>query len=124
MIYHFRCLICNEEFDVVQSMNTEHKAYHCGIEAQRVWGCYTEKDKRYYFATDMFDGKSVEIRSKGQYKKLLKQHGMADASVKECRQEADFRKRLNNEDNIIQRKELARDFCLRKKIKLNQNVKG
>ena len=78
MTYAFRCLICNEEFDVVQPMNIEHKAYHCGIEAQRVWGYYTEKDLRYTFSTDMFDGKPTEIRSKEHYKKLLKPISDAD----------------------------------------------
>jgi len=76
----------------------------------------TIKDLAYNFTTDVF-GNPIVIHSKRQYKKLLKQHGMADASIKECRQEADFRRRLNNEDNTRQRKEFAKDICLKREIK-------
>jgi len=112
MIYPFRCLICNKEFDIIQPMSAEHKAFHCGIEAQRVWSVNTDKDLAYNFTTEMFDGKPIEIHSKRQFKHLLKVHNMADASPKECFQEAKFRKKINEEDYSIQRKQTAENiYC-------------
>lgn len=71
---------------------------------------FTDKDKAYEFMTDMFTGKPIRVSSKRQFKKLLKQHNMADASIKECRQEADFRKRINTEGLTNKRKEFAREL--------------
>lgn len=110
MIYPFKCIICGAEFEVVQEMNAEHKAFHCGIEAHRIWGVNTDKDLAYNFTTDMFDGKPVQIFSKRQFKGLLKKYNLADASIKECRQEADFRKKLNNEDYLKQRRKTAENI--------------
>lgn len=77
----------------------------------------THKDLKYGFVTDM-TGKPVLINSQGQYKKLLKKNGMVDASPKECRQEADFRKRLNTEDNNRQRKKTATEMFLKNRKEL------
>lgn len=79
----------------------------------------THKDLAYSFTTDMFDRKPIEIRSREHFKKMLKRYGLADASIKECHQEADFRKRINNEDDTKRRKEFAKDICLRRHIKFN-----
>jgi len=68
---------------------------------------FTHKDLKYNFVTDMFDGKPIEIHSKRQYKSLLKKHNLADASLKECRQEAEFRKRINEESYAMRRKKTA-----------------
>jgi len=68
---------------------------------------FTEKDKRWEFTTDMFNGKPIAIQSKRQFNRLLKQNGLVFASVKELRQEADFRKRLTSEDTVVNRKKLA-----------------
>ena len=115
MIYEFQCIICGEHFECVQSMNIEHKAFHCGIEAQRIWGnCNTDKDLAYNFTTKIF-GNPREIYSKKQYRNLLKSNGLVDASLKECRQEAEFRKRINTEDYTRERKEAAKDIFLKNK---------
>ncbi len=110
MVYSFRCSICNEEFDVVQQMNIKHEAFHCGIEARRVWGVNTDKDLAYSFTTDMFGGKPVVVTSKRQFKTLLKSNGMADASIKECSQEAKFRKRVNEQTYSEKRKSVAKEI--------------
>lgn len=115
MIYPFQCIICGEEFMVVQPMNAEHKAFHCGIEAQRIWGANTHKDLAYNFTTDMFDGKSVQINSHRQFKGLLKKNGLVDASIKECREEANFRKKLNQEDYKRERRKTAENIFIKKK---------
>lgn len=73
-------------------------------------GFNTTKDKKYEFTTEMFDGKPIEVRSRDQFKRLLKKHGMADASIKECRDEAIFRKRINTEDDSRKRKSLAENI--------------
>ena len=85
MIYPFRCVICNTVFEVYQSMNDEHRAFHCGMEAQRIFTApHTNKDQMYYFNVPNKDGSMREIRSRGLYKKYLKDNGYADATVKEC----------------------------------------
>lgn len=71
---------------------------------------FTEKDKRWEFTTDMFDGKSVAIHSKRQFNRMLKQNGLVFASVKELRQEADFRKRLTAEDRVSNRRNTAENI--------------
>lgn len=40
-------------------------------------------DQMYKFTTTAF-GKPVVVHSRGQYKRLLKQHGCADATISEC----------------------------------------
>lgn len=70
----------------------------------------THKDKAYEFTTDMFNGKPMQVNSKRQFKKLLRQYKMADASIKECHQEADFRKRINTEEANHKRKEFAKEI--------------
>jgi hypothetical protein len=71
---------------------------------------FTEKDKRWEFTTDMFNGKPINIQSKRQFNRLLKQNGLVFASVKELRQEADFRKRLTSEDTVSNRHKLAENI--------------
>lgn len=111
MVYSFRCPICCEEFSIVQPMDAPHKSFHCGVEAKRIWGeNNTDKDLAYSFTTDMFDGKPVSITSKRQFKTLLKQHRIADASPKECFQEARFRKKINEESRIVNRRKAAVDI--------------
>lgn len=57
----------------------------------------------------MFDGKPIEVRSKEHYKGLLKQHGIADASPKECFDQA----RKNSKRN-----EISRQIDYRKRAKV------
>lgn len=111
MIYTFKCAICSEEFDVEQPINAIHTALHCGVQASRVWGCNTDKDLAYNFTTDAY-GEPVVIHSKKQYRNLLKKHGAVDASIKEVKQEAAFRKRINQDsDRITRRKNAENIFC-------------
>lgn len=85
MIYPFRCIICNIEFEVVQSMNTPHKAFHCGVEAQRIFTVpQTNKDLMYQFDTTIFGKRPVNIYSRRQYKRLLKENGLVDSTPREC----------------------------------------
>ena len=85
MRYLFHCIICNIEFVEFQKMNDVHKAFHCGIEAQRVFAVpNTNRDKMYYFDVKNKDGSMSEIRSRGLYKKYLEKNGYADATVKDC----------------------------------------
>jgi hypothetical protein len=94
---------CNKETDTVYKYNGETFCKECfqkkGKKHSFDGEFFTTKDKMYEFTTDMFNGKPVVVRSRGHYRSLLKQNGMVDASIKECRQQADFRKRLNNEDH-------------------------
>lgn len=118
MIYEFQCIICDKHFDIVQRMNEEHKAFHCGIEALRVWTVpRTDKDLAYNFVTESF-GKPIQINSKSKYKNLIKRNGFMDASPKEVRQEAEFRKRINQEDYSRDRKKLAEKIFVKNKEKI------
>ena len=82
--YLFKCLVCNNDFQVVQSMDREHIAFHCDTKAQRVYTVFnTNKDSMYKFTCTAF-GKPVEIHSRTQYKKLLKANNAPDATVREC----------------------------------------
>lgn len=70
-------------------------------------GFNTHKDLAYNFTTEMFNGKPIVISSQRQFKGLLKQHNLADASISEVNQEAKFRKRVNAESDIISRRKIA-----------------
>lgn len=123
MTYEFECIICGCYFDVIQRMSDKHKAFHCGIEARRIWSApATDKDLAYNFTTHQF-GQSVVIYSKRQYKNLLKQHNLADASIKECRQQAEFKKRINAESVAFNRRKTAERIFSENKEKLRYGSK-
>ena len=110
MTYEFECIICNEHFDCIQRINDEHKAFHCGVEARRVWCVLnTDKDLTYSFVTESF-GAPLQINSHRQYKRLIKKHGFCDASPREVKQEAEFRKRINQEDYSRERRKTAENI--------------
>lgn len=116
------CRGCNSKTDGRYKYNGDYLCLECfsKIPNKGINGNFnTHKDKAYSFKTDVFDGKPIEIRSKQHFKNMLKKYGMADASIRECRQEADFRKRINNEDYTKQRKEFAKDIFYRRHIKFN-----
>ena len=77
MIYEYKCIICNAEFEVIQGVNDTHEAFHCGFKADRVWALFhTNKDLMYQFKTPIFNNRTTEIYSKRQYNRLLKDSGM------------------------------------------------
>lgn len=113
---------CGNKTDGRYKWNGEHICVDCFSKtpSKGIKGNFnTHKDLAYNFTTDMFDGKPVEIHSRGHFKNMLKLHGLADASPKEAHQEADFRHRLTEEDRTRQRKALAKDIYYRRRIKFN-----
>ena len=90
MIYEYHCRICGADFELSKPVNLRDDVYHCGIQAKRkvIYLFNTTPDLMYNFKSEIFGEKSVEIHSRRQYKGLLKQHNLADASIKECRQQA------------------------------------
>lgn len=109
MIYEYSCEVCGRFFEEVRSYQERNNVYCCGIQAAKLISCpSTDKDKAYSFTTEMFDGKPVEITSKGQYKRLLKQHHIADASIKECHQQADKCRRNNEISHQLQVRQRAK----------------
>lgn len=85
MIYQYQCPICNTVFDIVQGMNDAHRAVHCGVDARRVWLPFqTDKDLMYQFDTTIFGNKPVNIYSRRQYKRLLKENGLVDETPRNC----------------------------------------
>lgn len=118
MIYEFQCILCNEHFELFQRMNDTHKAFHCGIEAQRIWTIpATDRDQAYSFVAESF-GSPVQINSKGQYRKLIKQHGFMDASPREVKQHAAYRKRTNEEGYARERKKTAESIFVKNREKI------
>ncbi len=114
----FICGECNSETDGTHKYNGDILCKKCfSLKGKKLFfsdtGFYTTKDKRYEFTTEMFDGKPIEIRSRGQFKRLLKKYGMADASIKECKDEANFRKKINNEDYVRKRRTTAQEIYLK-----------
>lgn len=112
------CDICGSRLSNVQYIYNGNRLCQCCFSAQSSLkkrlgiadlGFNTHKDKAYYFVTDL-GGKKVEINSKKQFKALLKKHNLADASIKETRQEARFRRRVNEESDNYKRRKLAVDI--------------
>ncbi len=86
MIYNYKCIICNKEFEETQSMNDIHEYFHCGLRAERLWNIpHTNKDLMYQFKTSTFNNRITEIHSKRQYKRLLKENGMVQVTSSEIR---------------------------------------
>jgi putative FmdB family regulatory protein len=101
-IYEYYCSICEQSFDKFVSVKDRHNVSCCGSLASKIISLpNTEKDKSYDFVTDSINGKPMEIRSKGQYKRLLKQNGIADASPRECFQQAMKCKKSNEESRKL-----------------------
>ena len=83
-LYIYECVECGKTFEEVQTMNAIHTANHCDKVAKRVFTVpQVDKDMMYQFTTSAF-GKPVDIYSRRQYKKLLKKHGCADATIADC----------------------------------------
>ena len=85
MLYDYFCNKCKKEFEELVSYKDRDTIVCCGRKALRLFPSriYTDKDRAYNFTSTVFNGKPIEVSSKGQYKKLMKQYGMADCSIKE-----------------------------------------
>lgn len=70
----------------------------------------SETGDRVYHGTTMIFGKPVEVQGKKHYQQLLKENGMPDASLKECQQQAEYRKRRVVEENKEKREKQGREF--------------
>ena len=107
MIYSYCCQECGRSFEEFRSVEERFNVFCCGKRADKLISLpNTHKDLAYNFTTDMFDGKPVQVRSKEHYKGLMKQYGIADASPKECFDQA--RKcaesnKITNEINVRKR---------------------
>ena len=102
MTYKYECLICGKEFELVQSMNAKHEAFHCGVESRRVFTLpHTNKDQMYNFTNNVSFKRGYDIHSKRQYERICKKEGVVLMSPSE-------RKSLNpNTDYAPQRKKCA-----------------
>lgn len=106
------CAECRREIQAQYKHNGDVLCKECFGKLKRI-GCspfgifHTNKDLSYQFTTDMFGGKPVDIHSRRQFRTLLKQHGLADASIKEAKQQAEFRKRVNSESDAVNRRKTA-----------------
>ena len=116
------CQDCKKEIETIYRYNGEIFCQECFSKkgknriAEFQEGIFfTDKDKQYDFVTDMFDGKPVQITSKRQFKTLLKQHGLMDASIKEGSQHAKYRKRVIKEEHASERRKKATEIFIKMK---------
>src|SRR3990167_8535594 len=94
MIYEYSCSKCGKVFEEFRSFIDRNNVTHCGKQAIKLISLpNTDKDLSYNFNTDIFGGKQIQVRSKGHYKELLRQHKMLDASPKECIREGRIKKK-------------------------------
>ncbi len=117
------CSKCKKEIENLYRYNGDVLCQECfsNIKPNRVFSVGnfgTDKDLAYNFTTDMFDGKPMQITSRRQYKTLLKQHKMIDASPKECFDHARFRKKIVAEDNIRNTRKISEKIFLKNKERL------
>jgi len=120
------CEQCKKELETPYKINGKKLCKGCFNKAPsigiQVTGAFnTHKDQAYYFNAEIFGPTPVEIRSKRHYEKMLKEHGYANASPKECMDEARFRKRINKEDDGRNRKKIAEKIFLANKERLIWN---
>lgn len=115
---------CGKETDESYKHNGEYICCDCFSKTKSfgIVGFNTDKDKKYEFTTEMFNGKPIQIRSKGQFKSLLKDNGMVDASVKECFDEARFRKRINEDGYGVERRKKSIEIF--RKMKEREQFRG
>lgn len=66
-------------------------------------------DRQYEGVTTIF-GKPVVVKGKKHFQTLLKDHGMPDASPKECQQQAEYRKRQVDEEHKTRHKKQSQEF--------------
>lgn len=87
MIYEYECSVCGRGFVEIKPISERDDVYCCHFRADRVVvNCFeTDVDRAYKFVAD-FGGNPRQINSKNQYKRLLKEKGLIDASPKECLQ--------------------------------------
>src|SRR3972149_9909840 len=94
------CLDCGGETPGVYKYNGDFLCKECfnkkSVKPFSLGSFNTDKDLTYNFVTEMFTGKPIQINSKRQFKSLLKQHNLADASIKECKQEVGCGRRVKS----------------------------
>ncbi len=90
MLYQYQCLgKCGREFDELRSYENRNEVFCCGVRSLKfICGnpqVFNEtKDYQFTAPPGRFGKTGVEVRGRDHYKKLMKEHGLADASLKEC----------------------------------------
>ena len=101
-LYPFHCGACDREWEQWQKMTEQHVAPCCGRIWERVFSFETlpstSKDKAYEFIRADRKGNPVEIRSRGQYRKYLKDNGRADMAGQKL---SSFRRSESNWNEIL-----------------------
>jgi len=122
MIYSYCCQECGRSFEEFRSVEERFNVFCCGKRADKLISLpNTHKDLAYNFTTDMFDGKPVQVRSKEHYKGLMKQYGIADASPKECFDQARKCAKSNEDTRNVQYQRRAK--VIAEKFKSNNVAK-
>jgi hypothetical protein len=97
-LYEYVCDRCGTMFDEFKFVKDRNDVFHCGIKATKLLGqVYTDPDLSYTGKTELFGGTKY-IHSKSQFKRLLSNNNLVDASPSECRQEAKMKKKSREKD--------------------------
>lgn len=90
MLYEYACAgKCGREFEEVRSYKDRNEVFCCGVRAVKFICSHPvtfneTRDYQFTAVPGRFGKKGVEVRGRGHYKSLMKEHGLADASLKEC----------------------------------------
>ena len=93
--YEYECVVCGKNFDEFRFYKDRDNVFHCEKKAVKLISqVHCVKDLSYNFTTEVFNnGRPTHITSSGQYKRLLKDHRLLDASMSECKKEAVIKKK-------------------------------
>lgn len=90
MLYEFICAgKCGRAFEEIRSYEERNKVFCCGIKAIKLIcsnpTTFNEtRDYQFTAPPGRFGKCGVEVRGRDHYKQLMKENGLADASIKEC----------------------------------------
>ena len=110
MLYEYECPECHKKFELFLSVDQRDSVNCCGVKCIRfISNFHTNDDLMYQFNADYFGNRPVNIYSRSQYKGLLKQHGLADCTIKDCLSV----KKKKDSDYKPERKKLAEKISKR-----------
>jgi len=86
VIYEYICPKCSRHFEEIRSIKDRNEVFCCNIRSEKLIcsGPQISDDQMWNFTAETFGNNPVEIHSKIQYKKLMKEYNQADASVADC----------------------------------------
>ena len=84
MNYQYECIVCQKVFEQISSYAERYNVFHCGKRCIKYISSniHIHDDMMYKF-TGEFKGEKVDIHSKRQYNRILKEKRLVDVTVPE-----------------------------------------